>query len=1080
MKKVLAAIAALALLFAAIIYLLPLAFGTDSLRTMLARQVSSASGADITLAGPVRFSVFPDFGIVASDVAYLSADKALAANAGKVVASVRVMSLLSDRIQITGIELEKPQIILSDSAAPSSAEAPQTGQEEDVFEMAAGYLEKLAIDRFRIRDGEVLEDGGAGVRQIAGDLNLDLTVPGIEKPAKLAFSGTIDGTAMTFEGEIGSLRDLLNRQPSQFTFSGTMQPPPHPAVESVSAKGSIQLAADGSYRVADGEIMSAGQPMRLDMAYTPGARDHVSVGIRAGVLDYAAFEPEVGAGEATDATVGNSGGAPDLSALRQFDVDFDLQAEAVKAGDAVARGVAAQATLKDGELDATVISQQVAGGGLKVGVRADFNSDTPAIRGYATVTGIDIASLMQLAGVSAPVTGRLGSDVQYAFYGLDEDTIRKSVNMKGVVTIADGAAVVPELAEAIGPGAENITGLNIRAEVSDIANPVDVSGTMNWNGETVGLSTSVALAGLLSGEPGPLTVELRSKPVDARFSGTVGLDGSANGNASIETASLSGLLRWLNNDPGTPIGRFAYSGAIAASSDRVSLDNARITLDDMTATGSASVSMAGKTTITASLAVDTLDFAKLTGAGDESGAGGSSSASALASQSSTPVDLSALRDLDADIRLKAERIGYGDVKAGPATASLSVKNGVARLTIPEAGFYDGSVSAEIVADGTGTPAVEISARLANVSAMPFLDDAAGFTRLEGALDAAVALKGAGDDTYALARSLDGEARVVFSDGAIRGVDVAKLFSNVQALISSGSAQQDAGDKTEFTELSVTFTVAQGVAKTDDLKLLGPLVRMDGTGSVDLADQTIDMRLNPRVVRSLNGQGGEFDVAGLGMPIIITGPLSGPRIYPDISNILSNPAQALQTLSGLGSLVGGLAGGASGNAGSITDLLGGGENANADKAITGVIQQLGNSGGNASGETSGESGDLVNSLLQGVLNSGGSNRRDRSNRQAALPTGDGQSDAPVVREQTATTQPPAGVENLELVPPIEIVPIPQPNPLRTASVNNAPAEQPRQERSLTDQALETVLPESQDGTGDEPRDLIKNLLNQMGN
>ncbi len=1078
MKKVLAAVAALALLFAGVIYLLPLAFGSDSLRSMIARQVSSASGADITLAGPVRFSVFPDFGIVASDVAYLSADKAVAANAGKVVASVRVMSLLSDRIQITGIELEKPQITLSDSAAPSSADAPQTGQEEDVFEMAAGYLEKLTIDRIRIRDGEVLEDRGAGVRRIAGDLNLDLAVPGIEKPTKLAFSGTVDGTAMTFEGEIGSLRDLLNRQPSQFAFSGTMQPPPHPAVESVSVSGSIQLAEDGSYRVADGEITSAGQPMRLDAAYTPGTRDHVSVSIRAGVLDYAAFEPEAGEGEANDAAAGNGGGAPDLSALRQFDVDFNLQAEALQAGDAIAQGVAVQATLKDGELDATVVSQQVAGGGLKTGVRADFNPATPAIRGYAQLSGIDIASLMQLSGVSTPLTGRLGSDLQYAFYGLDEDTIRKSVNMKGVVTIADGAAVVPELASAIGPGAENITGLNIRAEVSDIANPVDVSGTMNWNGETVGLSTSVALAGLLSGQPGPLTVEIRSKPVDARFSGTVGLDGSANGNASIETASLSGLLRWLNNDPGTPLGRFAYSGAIAATSDRVSLDNARITLDDMTATGSASVSMAGKTTITASLAVDTLDFAKLTGAGGETNGGGPAAAPASASQSTTPVDLSALRDLDADITLKADRIGYGDVKAGPATATLSVKDGVARLTVPEAGFYDGAVSAEVVADGTGTPAVDISARLASVSAMPFLVDAAGFTRLEGALDAAVSLKGAGGDTYALARSLDGEARVVFSDGAIRGVDVAKLFSNVQSLISSGSAEQDAGDKTEFTELSVTFAVAKGVAKTDDLKLLGPLVRMDGTGSVDLADQTIDMRLNPRVVRSLNGQGGEFDVAGLGMPIIVSGPLSGPRIYPDISNILSNPAEALQTLSGLGSLVGGLAGGASGNAGSITDLLTGGENAGADKVITGVIQQLGNSGGNASGETSGETGDLVNSLLQGVLNRGGSNRQERTNRQAALPTGDGQSDAPVVREQSVSAEPPAGVENPELVPPIEIVPIPQPNPLRTASANDAPVQQP--ERSLTDQALDAVLPEKQNGSGDEPRDLIKNLLNQMGN
>src|SRR5690606_39363581 len=83
--------------------------------------------------------------------------------------------------------------------------------------------------------------------------------------------------------------------------------------------------------------------------------------------------------------------------------------------------------------------------------------------------------------------------------------------------------------------------------------------------------------------------------------------------------------------------------------------------------------------------------------------------------------------------------------------------------------------------------------------------------------------------------------------------------------------------------------------------------MDGSGSIDLAAATIDMRLNPRVVGSMSGQGGEFDVSGLGLPVIVTGPLSQPRIYPDVRNILSNPQQALQTLSELRTRLGGIGG-----------------------------------------------------------------------------------------------------------------------------------------------------------------------------
>src|SRR5690606_38274519 len=200
-----------------------------------------------------------------------------------------------------------------------------------------------------------------------------------------------------------------------------------------------------------------------------------------------------------------------------------------------------------------------------------------------------------------------------------------------------------------------------------------------------------------------------------------------------------------------------------------------------------------------------------------------------------------------------------------------------------------------------------------------------FERLEGNLNAELALAGGGSDTTALARSLSGNAKLHLADGAIRGIDVAKIVNNLQALISSGY-QEDTQDRTEFAELSTSLAITGGVARTEDLRLLGPFVRMDGSGSIDLAAATIDMRLNPRVVGSMSGQGGEFDVSGLGLPVIGTGPLSQPRIYPDVRNILSNPQQALQTLSELRTRLGGIGGSRDqipeGQAPGGRDLLGG--------------------------------------------------------------------------------------------------------------------------------------------------------------
>ncbi|TIU48091.1 MAG: membrane assembly protein AsmA, partial [Mesorhizobium sp.] len=99
---------------------------------------------------------------------------------------------------------------------------------------------------------------------------------------------------------------------------------------------------------------------------------------------------------------------------------------------------------------------------------------------------------------------------------------------------------------------------------------------------------------------------------------------------------------------------------------------------------------------------------------------------------------------------------------------------------------------------------------------------------------------------------------------------------------AGGFKQDQAKKTTFTELGASFAIENGVAQTTDISLLGPLLRMDGSGRIDLADQTLDMRLNPRVVASLSGQGGDVAVKGIGVPVVVQGPLSAPRVYPDLS------------------------------------------------------------------------------------------------------------------------------------------------------------------------------------------------------
>ncbi|TGS08892.1 AsmA family protein, partial [Mesorhizobium sp. M4B.F.Ca.ET.190.01.1.1] len=105
--------------------------------------------------------------------------------------------------------------------------------------------------------------------------------------------------------------------------------------------------------------------------------------------------------------------------------------------------------------------------------------------------------------------------------------------------------------------------------------------------------------------------------------------------------------------------------------------------------------------------------------------------------------------------------------------------------------------------------------ITGAAAAPLLHDAANFDRIEGTLDATVAVSGSGKTTKSLARSLAGKAATKFSDGAFRGIDIAEVYNNLVGLLAGGF-KQDQAKKTTFTELGASFAIENGVAQTTDI------------------------------------------------------------------------------------------------------------------------------------------------------------------------------------------------------------------------------------------------------------------------
>jgi AsmA protein len=319
-------------------------------------------------------------------------------------------------------------------------------------------------------------------------------------------------------------------------------------------------------------------------------------------------------------------------------------------------------------------------------------------------------------------------------------------------------------------------------------------------------------------------------------------------------------------------------------------------------------------------------------------------APAASSQASQPwsnasVDLIGLNYVDAQVRASAAELNLGDAHFAPVAIDAALANGVLKSGFPNLGAYGGQVSGQLTVDASSSnPTYALSSDLVGVRALPLLRAAADFDELDGKLQAKIAVRSAGSSQRAILSNVSGTVFANFQDGAIRGLNVARMIRSLTSGTLSGW-QETREQTTDLTQLSASFRIETGQATTSDLNLVGPLIKMTGAGTIDLAAKTLAFRVEPKLVMTTEGQGRSGDPVGLGIPVVVDGPWAEPRIYPDMAGILDNPDAAYAKLKEMG------------------------------KGLFGPGGSLGGSGGNGQSDPLGKLGETLGNLLQQGLSQG---------------------------------------------------------------------------------------------------------------
>ncbi|MCP3440071.1 AsmA family protein [Bradyrhizobium sp. CCGUVB14] len=354
--------------------------------------------------------------------------------------------------------------------------------------------------------------------------------------------------------------------------------------------------------------------------------------------------------------------------------------------------------------------------------------------------------------------------------------------------------------------------------------------------------------------------------------------------------------------------------------------------------------------------------------------------------SDAPIDVSGLNYVDAQIRISANEAVVGDARLAPLAVDAKLAGGILKAGTANLGAYGGQVAGEVILDATsGAPSFAMHSDLVGVRALPLLQGLAEFDRIDGKLQAKLALRSAGTSQRALMANMQGTAFVSFQDGAIRGINVAQMIRSLTSGTLSGW-QDSQEQSTDLSQLSASFRIDKGQAVTTDLNLIGPLVRVTGAGTIALDTKMMGFRVEPKLVMTTEGQGRTSDPVGFGIPVMITGAWSQPRIYPDMAGVLDNPDAAYAKLREMGK---GLFGPDGAGLGNILNSFGlGGTAAPGGGNAAGNANPQTQQQGQGQGQNNllgGQLGEAIGNLIQQGLSSGAGNGTGRSRSLPGSPT-----------------------------------------------------------------------------------------------
>lgn len=452
---------------------------------------------------------------------------------------------------------------------------------------------------------------------------------------------------------------------------------------------------------------------------------------------------------------------------------------------------------------------------------------------------------------------------------------------------------------------KEISDLNLTLENISLENPVGIVFDARLDKKPVSLVGTIGPIGKDPGK-GTMAIDLVLKALEqleVNLSGTI-VDPISSPALDLEVSVLSFSPRKFfsalnqefpvqTTDP-TALDAVSFKTRIKGSPTHIVLSNGEVQLDDSTLTFSASAKDFSRPNLGFDFQLDKIDLdrylpAPLTGE------------NATAAEPAEPVrtekkktDYGPLRKLLLDGTIKVGQLKAHGARVQDIDVHVLADKGIVTVDPLDLKLYQGSVASTVELNVQGKdPVSKLTLDARDIQAGPLMKDALKKELIEGALEASLAISMTGQAPDMIKQTLGGKGKLVFVDGAIVGIDLAGMVRNVKANFGLGEKSAEK-PRTDFAELNIPFTAKNGLVSTSGAALTSPLLRVVVTGDTDLVKELLDLRVEPKFVATLKGQGDTKKRSGLTVPVLITGAFASPKIRPDLKGMIGSGGAGLDT------------------------------------------------------------------------------------------------------------------------------------------------------------------------------------------